>query len=134
MAYWSHMTQSAVPCTRLSLLFKIPYYAGALRLGSFTQWTKVARNQHNSILEIRTGFNQSGTSLSQLSPDLLRWVFVVYVPEDTDHKSGHESRHTQPYFERIQSFYKKTQQKNSFIYKKLFLFIETFHGIFISLY
>ena len=47
---------------------QIPYYPGALR---FALWTKVAGNQRNSVLEICTGFNQSGTSLSQSFPDLL---------------------------------------------------------------
>ena len=40
---------------------------------------QVAGNQRNSVLKISTGFDQSGTSFCQSSPDLLR-VFEVYVP------------------------------------------------------
>ena len=82
LAYWSHMTQSAVSCTCVCLLIIILYYAGALRLGSFAEWTKAAGKS------VRDLTNQQQALRNR--PDLVRWVFVVYVP--SGHPSSLETR------------------------------------------
>ena len=54
----------------------------------------------NSVLGICTNFNQSATTSSQPSQDLLRCVFVLYVPDwslRTPTKSGNETTSDQGY-------------------------------------
>ena len=75
LAYWNHY--DTISCLCVSLLF---FKSRTTLVPCALVASLSGPKSREPTLEIRTGFDQSGTRSSQSSPDLLRCVFVVYVP------------------------------------------------------